>query len=77
MSSNLPETREMIAQLIATPSVSCVHPDLDMSNRGVIDRVAEWAESLGFSIEIQPVTDGKFNLIGYFLPDLSLCLILK
>ena len=64
MSVRLPDTRDMIAQLIATPSVSCVHPDLDMSNRGVIDRVAEWAESLGFSSELQPVADGKFNLIA-------------
>ncbi len=64
MSSGLPSTREMIAQLIATPSVSCVHPDMDMGNRGVIDLVAEWAESLGFNIEIQDVAAGKFNLIA-------------
>jgi len=54
----------MIASLIASPSVSCVHPELDPSNRGVVDLVAEWAESLGFAIEIQPVFDGKFNLIA-------------
>ena len=53
MSPGLPAAREMIAQLIAIPSVSCVHADMDMSNRGVIDRVADWAENLGFSIEIQ------------------------
>jgi acetylornithine deacetylase len=64
MTARLPSVREMIAQLIAAPSVSCVHPDLDMSNRGVIDLVAGWAESLGFAIEIQPVMDGKFNLIA-------------
>jgi acetylornithine deacetylase len=54
----------MIAELIATPSVSCVHADLDMSNRGVIDQVAEWSEGLGFEIEIQPVDNDKFNLIA-------------
>jgi acetylornithine deacetylase len=48
MAKALPTTREMIAGLIATPSVSCVHADLDMSNRGVIDILAEWSESLGF-----------------------------
>ncbi len=64
MSQGLPSTREMIAGLIATPSVSCVHTDLDMSNRGVIDRVAEWSESLGFEIEIQSVDENKYNLIA-------------
>jgi acetylornithine deacetylase len=54
----------MIAQLIATPSVSCVHPDMDMSNRGVIDLVADWAETLGFDIEIQAVDERKSNLIA-------------
>jgi acetylornithine deacetylase len=64
MAKTLPTTREMIAQLIATPSVSCVHADLDMSNRAVIDKIAEWSECLGFEVEIQPVDEGKSNLIA-------------
>ena len=64
MTTRLPGTREMIAELIATPSVSCVHADLDMSNRDVIDRVAEWSENLGFEVEIQTVDERKFNLIA-------------
>jgi acetylornithine deacetylase len=64
MSTGLPAAREMIAQLIAIPSVSCVHADMDMSNRGVIDLVADWAENLGFSIEIQDAAAGKHNLIA-------------
>ncbi|MCP4331355.1 MAG: acetylornithine deacetylase [Gammaproteobacteria bacterium] len=64
MNRCLPDTREMIAELIATPSVSCVHPDLDMSNQGVIDKIAEWSESLGFDIEIQAIDEGKSNLIA-------------
>lgn len=64
MAKGVPTTRAMIAQLIATPSVSCVTADLDMSNRGVIDLLAEWSESLGFNIEIQSVNDRKFNLIA-------------
>ena len=64
MTAKLPEVREMIAQLIAAPSVSCVQPELDTSNRGVIDLVADWAESLGFATEIQPVAAGKFNLVA-------------
>ncbi len=54
----------MIARLIGTPSVSSLHADIDQSNRGVIDLVAEWSEALGFATEIQPVADGKFNLIA-------------
>jgi acetylornithine deacetylase len=64
MSGKLPAAREMIAQMIATPSVSCVHADMDMSNRGVIDLVAEWAEHLGFDIEIQDIDERKFNLVA-------------
>lgn len=64
MKQSIPKTREMIDRLIASPSVSCIHPQLDSSNRGVIDLVAEWTESLGFAIQIQPVFSGKFNLIA-------------
>ena len=64
MTKGLPGTRAMIDQLIATPSVSCVHADMDMSNRGVIDLLAEWSESLGFEVEIQAVDDRKSNLIA-------------
>ena len=54
----------MIAQLISTPSVSCVNAELDMSNRAVIALVANWAESLGFDIEMQAVDERKYNLIA-------------
>jgi len=54
----------MIRQLIATPSVSCFHAHLDMSNRAVIDLLANWMESRGFDIEIQSVDESKFNLIA-------------
>jgi acetylornithine deacetylase len=64
MATALPSTREMIAELIATPSVSCVHAELDMSNRGVIDKIAEWSESLGFEVEVQAIDERKSNLIA-------------
>ena len=64
MPTGLPSTREMIARLIATPSVSCVHADMDMSNRAVIELVADWAESVGFDCEIQTIDDKKFNLVA-------------
>jgi len=64
MTTGLPTTREMIAELIATPSVSCLNADMDMSNRGVIDLLAGWSESLGFKVEIQAIDESKFNLIA-------------
>jgi len=64
MTSTIPTAQDMISQLIATPSVSCVLDDLDMSNRAVIDLLANWIESLGFDVEIQAVTKTKFNLIA-------------
>ena len=35
-----------------------------MSNRGVIDKIAEWSESLGFEVEIQALDERKSNLIA-------------
>lgn len=64
MNKGLPDTREMITRLIATPSVSCTHASLDMSNRSVIDLLANWTEDLGFSLETQLVSSGKYNLIA-------------
>ncbi len=64
MSHRLPTTREMIARLIATPSISSLHADIDQSNRGVVELVTEWAEALGFACEIQTVADGKYNLVA-------------
>jgi len=64
MTGHLPSTREMISQLIATPSISCYHPDLDMSNRAVIDLLAGWMEPRGFDLEIQTINATKSNLIA-------------
>lgn len=56
----------MIAELIATPSVSSVSPALDQSNLALIDRLATWLEELDFRVEVQAVPDnpGKANLIA-------------
>lgn len=59
-----PTLMQMISQLIATPSVSCVNPRLDQSNIGVINLLANWLDQLGFKVEIMPVADGKANLIA-------------
>ncbi len=54
----------MIQQLIATPSVSCSLPHLDMSNEPIIDLLAGWLESSGFTTRKQFVKKGKYNLIA-------------
>src|SRR5690625_157110 len=61
-----PNLREMIARLIATPSISSVNPAEDQSNRAVIDMLAEWLAALGFQIDIQdiPGMPDKANLIA-------------
>ena len=66
MPSAPPKLLEMIADLIGSPSVSSVNPDFDQSNRGVIDLLAGWLETLGFRIELQPVASQpeKANLIA-------------
>ncbi len=64
MTEPSPRLIEMVSQLIATPSISCVRHELDMSNEPVIDLLANWLQSSGFSITKQPVSAGKFNLIA-------------
>jgi len=56
----------MVRQLIAAPSVSSPDLRFDQSNRGVIDRLAEWAAGLGFAVRIEslPGDSGKANLIA-------------
>lgn len=54
----------MMQQLIATPSVSCVNPDIDQSNLPVINLLANWLNELQFKVEIVPVDEGKANLIA-------------
>ena len=59
-----PKLLDMMRQLIATPSVSCVNPALDQSNLPVIHLLANWLDTLGFDTDIIPVSEGKANLIA-------------
>lgn len=62
----VPGRDEMIAGLVATPSVSCVEPALDMSNRPVAEKLAGWLLALGFRVEIHDIQGwpGKVNMIA-------------
>src|SRR5690606_24827521 len=58
--------KDRLTQLVAAPSVSCTHPEWDMSNQAVCALLAEWFERIGFHCEIQAVPDcpGKFNMLA-------------
>ncbi|WP_105257998.1 acetylornithine deacetylase [Pseudoalteromonas sp. T1lg88] len=53
-------------QLIAAPSISSLDPALSQSNRGVIELLATWCESLGFHCEVIELQSapGKYNLLA-------------
>ncbi len=61
-----PHLRNMIEELIATPSISSVNPAFDSSNAAVCHKLAPWLEDLGFlvSVEAVPGTPDKFNLVA-------------
>lgn len=59
-----------LGDLISLASVSSSNPGIDMSNRPVIDYLAEQLEALGFACEVLPspskTGNDKFNLIATF-----------
>lgn len=61
-----PSLHEMLARLIAIPSVSSVNPAFDQGNRALIDEVAGWMASAGFAVEVIPIPGkpNKANVIG-------------
>jgi len=66
MTKVVPSLITMINELIATPSISSVNPSFDLSNMNVIELLADWLETSGFSVEILPIPDqrNKANLIA-------------
>jgi acetylornithine deacetylase len=64
--AKLPSLIEMIAELIAIPSISSVNPALDQGNRAVVERLGEWLTELGFRCELQHVAGARpsANLIA-------------
>ena len=61
-----PPLDQMLAELIAMPTVSSVSPEFDMGNRELVNRIAGWLESAGFSVEVLPLETfpNKANFIA-------------
>ena len=53
--ARIPDRIERIAKLVAQPSVSCMDPAFDQSNRGVVEQLAEWLTPLGFDVQLLPL----------------------
>ena len=60
----IPKTRVLINELIAQPSVSSTNQDIDQSNLHIINLLADWMETLGWQVDILPVSETKANLIA-------------
>jgi acetylornithine deacetylase len=63
---HLPRIQDMLARLIAQPSISSASPEWDHSNEPVVRTLAEWLEPMGFEVEILdvPGMPGKVNMIA-------------
>lgn len=68
--NQVPTVKQMVQEIVATPSVSSTIAQFDQSNRGVVDLLATYLEPLGFDIAIQEIPDhpGKVNLIARIGP---------
>ena len=66
MPTTAPTLMEMLAGVIADPSVSSVSPQFDSGNRAVSERLANWLDDLGFRVELMeiPGHTEKYNVIA-------------
>ncbi|WP_298774468.1 acetylornithine deacetylase [uncultured Shewanella sp.] len=55
----LPDIKTTFSQLIATPSISALEAEFDMSNKKVIDLLSNWFSDAGFKCQTQAVTDSR------------------
>jgi acetylornithine deacetylase len=65
---HLPSFTNLYKELISTPSISSTEKSLDLSNKGVIDLLADWFSQLGFTIQVTTVPNnpGKYNLVATY-----------
>ena len=63
-----PSFLDMYAQLIALPTISSVEAEFDLSNKALIELLADWLDNLGFKTEILAVegSRNKFNLLATY-----------
>lgn len=63
---NLPDLKTSFAELIATPSISALESQLDMSNHGVVQLLHNWFSDLGFQCQsdVVPDTREKHNFVA-------------
>ncbi|MGH8553777.1 MAG: acetylornithine deacetylase, partial [Methylococcales bacterium] len=64
MDHRLPSLISMLKTLIASPSISSTDPNIDQSNREIIQVLAEWLECLNFDVQIIPLSKTKSNLVA-------------
>lgn len=65
MTVDLKRYQHHLQQLVALPSVSCAVPEWDMSNRAVIDYLANCFADLGFNTQLMSLAQtGKANLVA-------------
>ncbi|MCL1126194.1 acetylornithine deacetylase [Shewanella surugensis] len=62
----LPDIKTCFSQLIATPSISALEAELDMSNQKIIDLLSNWFSDAGFQCQTQvvPLSRNKHNLLA-------------
>lgn len=62
----LPPLKELCADLVRHPSMSSENAPFDVSNKAVVDTLANWLDGLGCACEVLPVPGrpGKYNLIA-------------
>lgn len=63
---HLPGIKQQLSTLLSLPSISSTLDEYDMSNKAVIDQLANWCETLGFKVDIHCVDAQrkKYNLLA-------------
>lgn len=66
MARTLPTHADLVRELVAIPSISSADPRLDRPNRAVIDRLADYCDSLGLRVSVLPIPSRpeKANLVA-------------
>jgi len=68
---SIPNFLQMYQTLISLPSISAIDEKLNLSNKDVINNLANWCQTLGFECEITELENapGKYNLLARLNPN--------